>query len=116
MQIDIQARGFSLTAGIAAAVRREADALPALLGDCWGWLQVRLFDINSSRGGIDKGCLVSARLGGGRRVVVVTSLDADLYRAIPIAFDKLRRAALAQRGREQHRRRRASRDDTRTVS
>jgi ribosome-associated translation inhibitor RaiA len=48
--------------------------------------------LNGARGGIDKGCLVTLHLSGERRALVATELDADLYRAIPAAFDKLRRA------------------------
>jgi ribosome-associated translation inhibitor RaiA len=90
MNIDVQARGFALTQAIQAAIRRET----AQLADVDGAhrLQVRLFDVNGTRGGIDKGCLVTLHLSRERRVIVATELDSDLYRAIPSAFDKLRRA------------------------
>lgn len=90
MNLDLQARGFILTPALEAAVRRELRTLTSLDGA--SWLQVRLFDVNGARGGIDKGCLVTLHLSGERRVLVATELDADLYRAIPAAFDKLRRA------------------------
>jgi ribosome-associated translation inhibitor RaiA len=106
MQVDLQARGFTLTPALAGAVNREAAALAAILGDRPVWLQVRLFDVNSTKGGIDKGCLVAARIGRLRRISVATSIDGDLYRAIPAAFAKLQRAALAANRREHTRRRR----------
>lgn len=105
MQLDLQARGFTLTPALAAAIQCEAAALCALLGDRAAWLQVRLFDVNSTKGGIDKGCLVSTRIGR-RRIAVASSVHADLYRAIPSAFDKLRRAVLTASHRENTLRRR----------
>jgi ribosomal subunit interface protein len=90
MNIDVQARGFSLTQAIRAATRREIARLAHVEGV--HRLQVRLFDVNGTRGGIDKGCLVTLHLSGEKRVLVATGLDSDLYRAIPSAFDKLNRA------------------------
>lgn len=106
MHIDLQARGFTLTPALAAAVNHEASALSALLGNRAVWLQVRLFDVNSIKGGIDKGCLVAARVGRLRRISVASSIDGDLYRAIPAAFAKLQRSALAANHREHTLRRR----------
>ncbi len=89
MHLDIKARGFALTPALAATIRREAVAVQRSLGDRRIWLKVRLFDINGTRGGIDKGCLVTASVNRRRRVFVATSLDRNLYTAIPAAFDKL---------------------------
>jgi ribosome-associated translation inhibitor RaiA len=104
MNVDLQTRGFTLTRALEAAVRRELQALNAL--DRGNRLQVRLFDVNGARGGVDKGCLVTLHLSGKRRVIAATEVDADLYRAIPGAFDKLRRSlqAAAQRARTRRRR------------
>lgn len=106
MNIDVQARGFTLTPALHEAVRRELATLEHLEG-C-NRLQVRLFDVNGTRGGIDKGCLVTLHLSGERRALVATELDADLYRAIPAAFHKLRRSlkTSARRARGQLRRER----------
>jgi ribosome-associated translation inhibitor RaiA len=90
MNIDVQARGFALTAAIQAAIRRETARLNDVVGA--HRLQVRLFDVNGTRGGIDKGCLVTLHLSREKRVIVATELDSDLYRAIPAAFNKLHRA------------------------
>jgi ribosome-associated translation inhibitor RaiA len=89
MNIDVQARGFALTAAIQAAIRRETARLNVVGAHR---LQVRLFDVNGTRGGIDKGCLVTLHLSREKRVIVATELDSDLYRAIPAAFNKLHRA------------------------
>jgi len=99
MQLDLKARGFSLTPALNAATRRQARRLANRLGDRLVRLQVRLFDVNGCRGGLDKGCLVAASIGG-RRTAVASSFDSDLYRAIPEAFDKLLGAVVAATRRE----------------
>jgi putative sigma-54 modulation protein len=91
MRTDVQARGFSLTPALRSSVEHEAQDYAERFRDVPTTVQVRLFDVNGRRGGLDKGCLVSARIGRGRRVVVATDLDSDLYRAIPAAFAKLDR-------------------------
>ena len=89
MNIDVQARGFSLTEAIQDAIHRETAQLAGVDGA--HRLQVRLFDVNGKRGGVDKGCLVTLHLSRDKKVVAATALDSDLYRAIPSAFSKLRR-------------------------
>jgi ribosome-associated translation inhibitor RaiA len=106
MNVDVQARGFTLTPALEAAVRGELRSLNAPRDSIR--LQVRLFDVNGARGGIDKGCLVTMYLAGERRAIVATDLDADLYRAIPGAFDKLRRTLGQHTRRARTLRRRAS--------
>lgn len=107
MHMDIQARGFTLTAAINSSVRREAASLESVLGEGGARLLVRLFDVNSARGGVDKGCLISAHVGRNGRVIVASSLEADLYFAIPSAFEKLRRSVIAAARRDHTLRRRA---------
>lgn len=88
--LDLQARGFALTEALASAIRREAKHYAQAFPGLPLQLQVRLFDINGQRGGLDKGCLVRAK--AGRSVVVASDLDSDLYRAIGAAFERLGRA------------------------
>ena len=100
MHTDIQARGFTLTEALQGAAdnaaKHYAEQFPTLQIS----LQVRLFDINGLRGGVDKGCLVSARIGHNRKVIVANQMDSDLYRAIPAAFAKLTRATRSALNRE----------------
>ena len=63
MRIDVQARGFSLTDSLLGAVERRAADFRTAFPDLQPQIQVRLFDVNGQRGGIDKGCLLHARLG-----------------------------------------------------
>jgi hypothetical protein len=94
MHVDVQARGFVLTPALEMLVRRRATELGELTGHTAISLQVRLFEVNAARGGVDRGCLVAARLGRRNRIAVATSLAEDLYRAVQTAFDKLLCAAL----------------------
>jgi len=95
VRIDIQARGFTLTPALAAAVRRAARGAADRTGHDVLSLRVRLFDVNGVRGGVDKGCIVVARVGRLRRTTITTSFSDDLYRAIAHAFQKLERRLLA---------------------
>jgi ribosome-associated translation inhibitor RaiA len=100
MRTDVQARGFALTAALRCAVEHEAQEYAERFPEVPTGIQVRLFDVNGRRGGLDKGCLVAARVGCGR-IVVATDLDSDLYRAIPAAFAKLDRGTRSILGRRQ---------------
>jgi ribosome-associated translation inhibitor RaiA len=108
MQLDIQARGFSLTEFLLAAVEERAEDFKVAFPHLNPQIQVRLFDINGTRGGVDKGCLLHARLGRGRRSVVITDVDSDLYRAISGAFVRLDRAVRTELGRSYRLRRPAT--------
>ncbi len=91
MHVDIQARSFTLTEALRYAVESDARQFADQFPDCINSVNVRLFDVNGTRGGIDKGCLVFARVGRGQSTVVASVIDADLYRAIAKAFTRLTR-------------------------
>lgn len=92
MKIDLQARSFPLTEALRQAVETEARRFETQFAERPQALSVRLFDVNGLKHGIDKGCLVSARVGSRRSTVVATGMDSDLYRAITAAFVRLTRA------------------------
>jgi len=96
MHLDIQARGFSLTEFLLGAVEERAEDFRSAFPNLNPQIQVRLFDVNGNRGGVDKGCLLHARLGRGRRTVVVSDVDRDMYRAIAAAFARLDHATRSQ--------------------
>ena len=105
MQIDIQARGFRLTAGLRTqAERRVRFALGSTSGRVRS-IVIRLADENGPRGGVDKRCTIRANLPGGPPVIIEQQ-EADLYVAIDRAADRaaravsrrLDRAASARRG------------------
>ena len=91
MKIDLQARNFPLTGALRHAVETEARRYHAEFAERPQALSVRLFDVNGIRHGIDKGCLVSARVGSCKSTVVASGIDSDLYRAITAAFVRLTR-------------------------
>lgn len=100
MQIDIQARNFSLT----DALRNHAERrLRFALTCCNSHIQrifMRLSDINGPRGGEDKRCHLQVVLGG-LPDVVIEDTEADLYVAIDRATDRARRTAMRRIERQQ---------------
>ena len=96
MKIDVQARHFTLSGPLRAAVQRQIDRLVQALGPRITRISVRLFDVNGLRGGPDKGCLVHAHFADGL-TIVASDVDGDLYRSVPSAFEKvLRRRRLGE--------------------
>lgn len=89
MKIDLQARNFALTEALRETVENEARRYHAEFAERPQTLNVRLFDVNGVRHGIDKGCLISARIGSCKSTVVASGIDSDLYRAIATAFTRL---------------------------
>jgi ribosome-associated translation inhibitor RaiA len=106
MEIDVQARDFTLTDGLAQAIVGAAKHYGSTFRRIVRKVAVRVYDLNGPRGGADKGCLVVADLVDGR-VIVSSDVDTDLYRAIPRAFAKLKRGTQSRRQRL-HARRRSS--------
>ncbi len=95
MQLDIQARGFSLTEGLRSHCERR---LRFALGPAGGRLRsvaVRLTDVNGPRGGVDKRCTLRAVLAGAPPVVIA-QYETDIYVAIDRAADRIARS-LARR-------------------
>lgn len=104
MNIDVQARDFTLTEGLRDAIVSCAAQYRSTFRRIVRRVAVRVYDLNGPRGGPDKGCLVVADLADGR-VIVSSDVDRDLYRAIPRAFAKLKRGTGTQRRRLQSGRR-----------
>ena len=100
MQIDVRARGFSMT----DALRRYAERrLRFALGRCGGQIHrsvMRLSDTNGPRGGSDKRCHLQVVLAG-LPDVVVEDTEGDLYVAIDRAADRAGRTVVRRLGRRQ---------------
>ena len=109
MKVDIHARRFKLTEALRNAVHREIARLAQALGAGTTRVTVRLFDVNGLRGGPDKGCLVHAQFTDGTSIVG-SDVDADLYRSVPAAFEKVMRSRRMSRSRRHTLRRRALRE------
>ena len=95
MRIDVQSRGFSLSQALQQAIEGEARQYAAGCANAPALVRVRIYDNNGPRGGVDKSCLVQATLPRGRKSVIVSHVDADMYKAIAVAFSKLTRATHA---------------------
>ena len=93
MQIEIQARGFKLSAGQRTQAERR---LRFALGSTSGRVPsavMRLADENGPRGGVDKRCTIRVNLTGAP-AVIIEQQEADLYVAIDRAADRAGRAVL----------------------
>jgi putative sigma-54 modulation protein len=103
MKTDVQSRGFTLTPALSDAVDAHASHYLSHFPRLVPSITVRLFDVNGTRGGPDKGCLVHVHLGRDGAELVANSVDADLYLAIASAFAKVTRstAAVSRRRRSQ---------------
>ena len=100
MQIEIQARNFSLTRAMRMHIERR---LGFALSACYRHINrilVRLSDINGPRGGNDKRCHLEVMLPG--QAVVVVDTEADLYVAINRAAARAGRTVMRQLRRKRH--------------
>jgi ribosomal subunit interface protein len=93
MQIDIQARDFSLTPALRNHAKRRAHFALTCYDDHIQRVVMRLSDINGPRGGVDKRCHLQVVLSG-LPDVVTEDTEADLYVAIDRATDRARRTLL----------------------
>ena len=91
MLINLSALKFRVTAAIERHVNRRLKAATARTSDSVTRTIVRLWDINGTRGGVDKACRVVVWLRG-RGTIVVEAVDRDLYAAIDAAATKIRSA------------------------
>lgn len=87
MQIDIQARNFSLTNALRGHVERRLGFALSTRDDHIQRVLVRLSDINGPRGGADKCCHIHVLLPH-LPDVVIEDTEADLYAAIDRAADR----------------------------
>jgi ribosomal subunit interface protein len=87
MQIDIQARDFSLTQALRSHIERRLGFALSTRYDRIRRILVRLSDINGPRGGHDKCCQLQIVMPG-QADVVIEDTQADLYAAIDRAASR----------------------------
>jgi ribosomal subunit interface protein len=87
MQIDIQARNFSLTNALRGHVERRLGFALSSRNDQIQRVMVRLSDINGPRGGEDKCCHIQVVLPQ-LSDVVIEDTEVDMYTAIDRAADR----------------------------
>ena len=98
MRIEIQTRGFELTAGLREHAERRLQFALSWAGSEVRAVRVSLFDVNGPRGGNDKRCRIQIPLSGSPNVVVEDA-EADLYVAIDRAADRVERTMARRLGR-----------------
>lgn len=87
MQIDIQARNFSLTNALRGHVERRLGFALSTRDDHIQRIMVRLSDVNGPRGGEDKCCHIQVVLPK-LTDVVIEDTEMDMYTAIDRAADR----------------------------
>jgi putative sigma-54 modulation protein len=91
MQLDIQARGFTLTDALRNHCERRLRFALGPIGGRLRSVSVRLADVNGPRGGVDKRCTLRATASGMAPVVIAHD-ETDIYVAIDRASDRLARS------------------------
>lgn len=102
MQIDIQARQFSLTDALRNHTESRARFALASSNNHIQRVEIRLSDINGPRGGADKRCHVRVLLPD-LPDVVVEDIEADMYVAIDRAIDRAGRTVARRLARRRDR-------------
>lgn len=87
MQIDIQARNFSLTDALRGHVERRIGSALCTRDEHIQRITVKLSDINGPRGGEDKCCRIQVVLPQ-LPDVVIEDTEEDMYNAIDRAADR----------------------------
>ncbi|MCW9047024.1 MAG: HPF/RaiA family ribosome-associated protein [Gammaproteobacteria bacterium] len=101
MQIDIQARNFSLTQALRSYIERRLAYALGTRDEHIQRILVRLSDINGPRGGEDKCChiqVVLPRLSD----VIIEDIEVDMYAAIDRATDRAGRTVGRKLARQRH--------------
>ena len=93
MQIVIQTHGFPLTGALEKHVQDRLRFTFSRVANRVRRVRITLSDINGPRGGVDKRCLIEARLDG-LPSVVIQDLQSDLYIAIDRAAGRAARSVM----------------------
>lgn len=81
MNIDIQARGFTITPSLQSYILQRLTRPLVRIRDAIHKIAVRISDDNGPRRGVDKRCLIHITLEG-RKEVIVQDVSHDMYSAI----------------------------------
>jgi ribosomal subunit interface protein len=106
MSINIQARGFRLTAALRDYVSTKLEKTRLRYRDQIPKVSVTLQDINGPRGGEDMRCKIIFTVDGQRPLVIQETAE-DMYDAIAIAASRANSAVTRQFERIQDRKRKA---------
>jgi ribosomal subunit interface protein len=90
MQIQINPGEIPATDAIDSHIRSEVEHALRHFREQVTRVEVHLHDLNGQKAGVDKRCLLEARLAG-LQPMVAEHVAADMYEAIKIAAEKLER-------------------------
>ena len=100
MNLNIRAKGFSLTPALKASVKDHLRFILTRHKEVIERVDVTLMDINgSNKGGIDKRCMIVIRLANTKSIAVHVT-EADMYDSIQYCCNKLHRAMIRHLGRK----------------
>ncbi len=99
MQIDIQARQFTLSDALRDHTENRLHAAMSCCKEYIRKVVIRLSDINGPRGGVDKHCLLQIVLIG-LPDVVIEDTEADMYVAINRATERAGRTVIRKINRQ----------------
>jgi putative sigma-54 modulation protein len=88
MSTNIQSHNFELTDALREYTERRLEYALSRANGQIRRVNVRLYDANGPRGGIDKGCRIQVALKNSGDVVI-ENLESDLYVAIDRAADRV---------------------------
>ena len=100
MQINIQARHFTLTDALRSYAERRLRLALTCCDERIQRIAMRLSDINGPRGGVDKHCHIQVVLAG-LSDVIIEDTEADMYVAINRAADRAGRTLVRKVNRQQ---------------
>lgn len=101
----IESRGIELSEALRSYIEHRLRLSLRRFGDKLDRVMVRLKDVNGPRGGVDKRCRVSMRLGRHGKVRLEQT-HADIYEAIRSASARLRNSISRRANRTKKPRRR----------
>ena len=88
MRFDIRIQKLDLHQEVSHYIERRLRFSPSRLASRLRTVNVRVFDVNGPRGGIDKCCRITAHLFPSE-TVVMQEVDADLFVAIDRATRRI---------------------------
>jgi len=101
MQVDIQARGFALTADLRQHAQRRLLLALSWSGDDVGAVSMHLSPSQGPRGGKDKRCCILVHFPGAADEVIEDT-ELDIYDAVDRAIDRTARRLAHRLKRLQH--------------
>ena len=100
MQINISSRKFTMTDALSAYAKKRLNFALDNKSEHIQKVNMRLSDINGTRGGTDKRCLLQIVLNG-MPDIVIEDVQTNIYSAIDFACDRASRTVVRKIGKKQ---------------